>query len=96
MIARAIDNYPILNYIGSGILVVTAARMFFEDAIVHDYLAVDLAIEIAIIAAVTAIVLGISYLRNRRAQADALATARARLESERLRASGREEHVPGA
>ncbi|MEZ4520859.1 MAG: hypothetical protein R3A46_04295 [Thermomicrobiales bacterium] len=28
MIARAIDSYPILNYIGSGILVITATRMF--------------------------------------------------------------------
>ncbi len=80
MIARAIDNYPILNYIGSGILVVTATRMFFEDAIVHDYIALSLPVEILVIALVTAVVLGIGYLLNRRAEEVALATARARVE----------------
>jgi YjbE family integral membrane protein len=98
LIARAIDSYPILNYIGSGILVATAARMFFEDDVVHDYIAVDLPVEIAIIAAVTAIVLGISYWRNRRAHTAALATARARIAEGKStkEALGPEETVPGA
>jgi YjbE family integral membrane protein len=98
LIARAIDRYPVLNYIGSGILVITAARMFFEDDIVHDYFSVDLPAEIAIIAAVTAFVLGVSYLRNRRAQTAALATARARIaEGQSPKEAVRpEETVPGA
>lgn len=79
LIARAIDNYPILNYIGSGILVVTATRMFFHDAVVHDYIALGLPVEILVIAMVTGLVLGIGYLMNRRAQEAALATARARV-----------------
>ncbi|MEZ4569454.1 MAG: TerC family protein [Thermomicrobiales bacterium] len=80
MIARAIDSYPILNYIGSGILVITATRMFFEDDIVHDYISMSLPVEIIVIAAVTAIVLGIGYMLNQRAREVALATARARVE----------------
>lgn len=79
LIARAIDNYPILNYIGSGILVVTATRMFFHDDVVHDYIALGLPGEILAIAMVTGLVLGIGYLMNRRAREAALATARARV-----------------
>jgi YjbE family integral membrane protein len=81
LIARAIDNYPILNYIGSGILVITATRMFFHDDIVHDYFAPGTAIEFLLIATVTALVLGIGYWMNRRAQTAALATARARVQA---------------
>ena len=97
LIARAIDRYPILNYIGSGILVVTATRMFFHDAVVHDYIAVDLPVELLIIAAVTALVLGAGYLMNRRARTAALATARARvLEGKSPREAVREEEpAPG-
>jgi YjbE family integral membrane protein len=92
LIARAIDNYPILNYIGSGILVVTAARMFFEDDVVHDYISVSLPVEALIIVAIVAIVLGIGYWMNRRAATAALATARARVaEGESPREAIREE-----
>lgn len=92
LIARAIDNYPILNYIGSGILVITATRMFFHDAVVHDYIALGLPFELLAIAAVTALVLGIGYWMNRRAREVALATARARvLEGESPRDAAREE-----
>ena len=92
LIARAIDNYPILNYIGSGILVITAARMFFEDTIVHDYISLSIPQEIIVIVAITAIVLGIGYYRNVRAQRAALATARARVaEGESPREAMREE-----
>ncbi len=79
LIARAIDSYPILNYIGSGILVVTAARMFFEDEKVHNIFSPSLPVEIIIIAAITGVVLGVSYWINRRAREAALATARARV-----------------
>lgn len=98
LIARAIDRYPILNYIGSGILVVTATRMFFEDDIVHDYISMSLPVEALAIAAVTAVVLGIGYWRNRRARRAALATARARVaEGDAPREAIREEEpAPGA
>jgi YjbE family integral membrane protein len=97
LIARAIDNYPILNYIGSGILVVTATRMFLHDDIVHDYLSVTTVQEIGIIIAVTALVLGIGYWLNLRTRRAALALARARvLEGETpLEASIDDEKIPG-
>lgn len=95
LIARAIDNYPILNYIGSGILVVTAVRMFFEDGLVEDFIEVSFTIEVAVVATVTIIILGFSYWRNRRIQQARLATARARVEQEHLGAASPEERVPG-
>jgi YjbE family integral membrane protein len=39
-IARMIDRYPWLNYVGAAILVHTAIVMFFEDKYVHDALAI--------------------------------------------------------
>lgn len=80
IIARAIDRYPVLNYIGSGILVVTATRMFLHDDIVHEYFAPGIVIEILLIIATTTLVLGTGYLMSRRAKRAALATARARVE----------------
>ena len=82
LIARAIDRYPILNYIGSGILVITATRMFLEDAVVHDFISFSLPVEILVIAGVTAIVLGIGYWLNLRARQAAIAAARAHLGEE--------------
>jgi predicted tellurium resistance membrane protein TerC len=79
MIARAIDRYPILNYIGSGVLVVTATRMFFHDDIVHEYFPVTLIQEAVIIVIVVAIVLGIGYWMNVRSRRTALAVAQARV-----------------
>lgn len=76
LIARAIDRYPVLNYIGAGILVITAGRMFLHDDYVHKYLfEVDLLGEILIIAAAVVIVLGIGYWRNRRGQMEAVEIA---------------------
>lgn len=92
LIARAIDNYPILNYIGAGVLVVTAAHMFFGDEIVHDFLEFSFAQEVAIIAVITALVLGIGYWLNLRSRNAALAIAQARVaEGESPREAAREE-----
>lgn len=98
LIARAIDNFPILNYIGAGILVVTASRMFFEDDIVHDYISVSLPVEVVIIAAIVAIILGFGYWMNTRARNAALAAARALLAEEQSRTGGvdEEEAATGA
>lgn len=68
LIARMIDSYPILNYIGAGVLVVTAARMFLEDEIVHENLHINTMVEIALVIVAVVVVLGIGYLRNRRAE----------------------------
>lgn len=97
MVARAIDRYPILNYIGSGVLVVTATRMFLHDDIVHDnLLAPNLTQEIFLVAAITAVVLGIGYWMNLRSRREALAIARARVhegESPVEAARGRDEET---
>lgn len=91
LIARAIDRYPILNYIGAGVLVVTATRMFFHDDIVHDVFAVSTLEEALIIVAIVAIVLGTSYWMNRRIRRAALAVAQARVhEGESPREAARE------
>lgn len=39
IVARLMGRLPILVYIGSAILVLTATRMFFHDKIVHEYYA---------------------------------------------------------
>lgn len=68
LVARLIHGYPILNYIGAGVLVVTALRMFFHDDFVHDYFAVSQVVQWLIIIGGTAIVLGVGYWMARRAR----------------------------
>lgn len=68
LIARMIDQYPFLNYIGAGVLVFTAARMFLEDPVVHDNLGITTVVEYLFVAIAVVVVLGIGYLRSRRYQ----------------------------
>lgn len=68
IIAQLIDRFPLLNYIGAGILVVTAVRMIFHDDVVKDYFNAHVVIDILIIAAVVAIILGAGYYMNVRAR----------------------------
>ena len=68
LIANMINRFPALNYFGAGILVVTAVRMFFHDALVSDALHAPVAVEIAVIVAVVGIVLGAGYYMNVRAR----------------------------
>lgn len=77
LIANMIDRFPILNYFGAGILVVTAMRMFFHDALVSDALHASMAVEIAVIVAVVGIVLGTSYYMNLRARQQRIAEVNA-------------------
>jgi YjbE family integral membrane protein len=89
LIARMIASYPILNYFGAGILVVTATRMFIHDDVVHDYLfAVDLLGEFVIAGIAVVIVLGIGYWRNQRARAKAAEAINVQSEEHRGDAPG--------
>lgn len=84
LIARLIHSYPILNYIGAGILVVTAARMFLHDDVVHDNLiAVGTFGQFAIAGVAAVIVLGISYWRNERTRQAMAEAANAQSEEHR-------------
>lgn len=85
LIARMIHRYPVLNYIGAGVLVVTATRMFLHDAIIHEHLAVATMGQVTLITAAVTIVLGISYLRNRRAQERLIREANRRLRHDQKR-----------
>lgn len=68
LVARMIHDYPVLNYIGAGVLALTALRMFFHDPVVHDYIDLSTPVQYAIIAGGTALVLGFGYWMARRAR----------------------------
>jgi YjbE family integral membrane protein len=69
LIARMIDRYPWLNYVGAAILVHTALELFFADDIVHEWLPISRAVEWIIIAIAVAIVTLLGVYWSRRAQA---------------------------
>jgi YjbE family integral membrane protein len=68
-VARLIDRFPWINYVGAAILVHTALEMVFDDKMLHDYIAVSLLIEWLIILAGIAIVVAIGVLAGRRHRA---------------------------
>jgi YjbE family integral membrane protein len=70
LIARLIDRYPWLNYVGAAILVHTALELFFADDIVHDTLHVTRAVEwiVIVIAVVAVTLIGIYWSRRAHAQ----------------------------
>ncbi|WP_284141237.1 MULTISPECIES: TerC family protein [unclassified Virgibacillus] len=68
LIVRVMEKYTWIAYIGSGILAWTAAEMITGDANVITMLHLDNAIEIyGIIVGLTVAVLGLGYLRNKKA-----------------------------
>jgi YjbE family integral membrane protein len=71
LIARLMNRFPWLVYLGSGILAYTAMEMIFEDPRLGQYLPHATAIEYGIIALVVAAVLGLGYWLNARADRDA-------------------------
>ncbi len=70
LIARMIDRYPWLNYVGAAILVHTALELFFADDVVHEWLGVSRTVELIVIAiAVVGVTLfGVMLSRRARAQ----------------------------
>jgi len=93
LVARMIHQYPVLNYIGAGVLALTAFRMFFHDPVVHDYIALDTWLQYTIIAAGTAIVLAYGYWMNRAARRELIEAAEA-ANSDRPRGRAEEQVVP--
>jgi YjbE family integral membrane protein len=68
LIARLIDRYPWLNYVGAAILVHTALELFFADDVVHDNLGVSRATEWVVIVIAVVVVTLIGIVMNRRAR----------------------------
>jgi YjbE family integral membrane protein len=69
LIARIIDRYPWLMYVGAAILVHTALELFFADDVVHDWLGVSRTVEWIVIAIAIVAVTLIGVFWNRKAQA---------------------------
>jgi YjbE family integral membrane protein len=65
-VARLIDRFPWINFVGAAILVHTALEMLFEDELLHDYVALSTLQEWAIILAVIAVVVAIGMIVQRR------------------------------
>lgn len=70
LIARLMNRFPWLVYLGSGILAYTAMEMIYEDPRLGPYLPHATAIEYGIIALVVAGILGLGYWLNARDDRD--------------------------
>lgn len=68
LIARMIDSYPWLNYVGAAILVHTALELFFADDVVHEWLGVSRTVELIVIAIAVSAVTLFGVLLSRRAR----------------------------
>jgi YjbE family integral membrane protein len=77
LIANLINRFPLLNYFGAGILIITAIRMFFHDALVSDALHAPFLVEVAVIVAALGIILGAGYYMNLRARQQMIAETNA-------------------
>ncbi|MGH9175516.1 MAG: TerC family protein [Vicinamibacterales bacterium] len=78
LIARMIDRYPWLNYVGAAILVHTALELFFADDVVHDNLGISRSAELGIIAVAVVVVIMIGVVTDRRARRERISDAVAR------------------
>ncbi|RIK46084.1 MAG: tellurium resistance protein TerC [Chloroflexi bacterium] len=67
IISVYIARYPWLNYVGAAVLVHTALKMFFSDGIVHEYFAIERVAELAVMVAITAVVVLYGIYVNRKA-----------------------------
>jgi predicted tellurium resistance membrane protein TerC len=75
LIARLIDKFPWLNYVGAAILVHTALELFFADDVVHEHLHPSQQVEWLIIALAIAVVTSIGVAWGRRAKAMMIAAS---------------------
>lgn len=66
IILSLIDRFPIITYIGSGILAWTAGTMIVEDRVVYPYLAAIPFVEIVLPVALIVLILGLGKLQNTR------------------------------
>lgn len=71
LVARLMNNFPWLVYLGSGVLVYTAMEMIYEDPRLGQYLPHSTAIEYTIIIGAVVGILGLGYWLNARDDRDA-------------------------
>jgi YjbE family integral membrane protein len=71
LLLRWIQRFPVIIYLGAGVLAWTAAMMVVGEPLIQDHLAEQPALRWMIYAAAVAGVLGVGYLRQRRAAAEA-------------------------
>ncbi|HUG16549.1 MAG TPA: TerC family protein [Thermomicrobiales bacterium] len=71
-VARLIDRFPWINYVGAAILVHTSLEMIFEDEVLHRYLGFSIAVEWLIIILGVAFVVALGVLTGRRRDRAAL------------------------
>ncbi len=71
LMLRWIQRFPAIIYLGAGVLAWTAAMMIVGEPLIQDYLAKQPALRWIIYVGATGGVLGIGYLRQRRAAAEA-------------------------
>ncbi len=73
LLTSLLDRFPILIYVGAGLLVYIAVEMFFQDKLAHEYLEPYERFELPIAAVAVAIFVAIAWLWRRRNQQTAQA-----------------------
>jgi YjbE family integral membrane protein len=73
LLTALLDRFPILVYVGAGLLVYIAVEMFFADEVLHHYLEPFASIEWIIGLTATAIFIAIAWLWRRRSESAAQA-----------------------
>jgi YjbE family integral membrane protein len=73
LLTSLLDRFPILVYVGAGLLVYIAVEMFFKDKAAHEYLKPYEHLEIPMAAAAVAVFTAVAWLWKRRANRTAQA-----------------------
>jgi YjbE family integral membrane protein len=73
LLTSLLDRFPILVYVGAGLLVYIAVEMFFKDKAAHEYLKPYEHLEIPMAAAAVAVFTAVAWLWKRRASRTAQA-----------------------
>jgi YjbE family integral membrane protein len=71
LLTSLLDRFPVLVYVGAGLLVYIAVEMFFADKVLHHYLEPFASIEWIIGLTATAIFIAVAWLWKRRAESTA-------------------------
>ncbi len=66
LILKWVERFPVIIYLGAGVLAWTAAKMMTGEPLVKEYLADHRTLNWVIYAAVIGLVLGMGYMQNRR------------------------------
>jgi YjbE family integral membrane protein len=69
LILKWVERFPVIVYLGAGVLALTAAKMMLSEPLIQDWIAPYKAWSWLLISAVVAAVIGLGYSLNRRASA---------------------------